>query len=122
MTLVTGQVKFEQDPPQFSKAILTVKLADVSLADVSSQVIAIHTQSVGADDINALAFELSPDADNVEINAKATYTVSAHLSLHPNDNPTEIRQGDYLTTQSYPVLTQGNPTNLDVEVKPIGSV
>ena len=120
MPLVTGHVKFEQDPPHFSNAVLTVKLADVSLADAQSPVIAIHTQSIGSDDINGLSFELSPDAENIEINPKSTYSVSAHLSLHPNDNPTEIRQGDYLTTQSYPVLTQGNPSTIDVEVKPIG--
>ena len=120
MTIVTGQVKFQQDPPPFSNAILTVKLSDVSLADARSQVIAIHTQSVRAEDLGDLSFKLSPDDDSVEINPKATYTVSAHISLHPNDNPTEIRQGDYLTTQSYPVLTQGNPTSIDVEVKPIG--
>jgi hypothetical protein len=119
MPLVTGQVKFEQDPPQFSNAVLTVKLADVSLEDTPSQVIAIHTQSVGTTDKDGLRFELSPDVDSIEINPKSTYSVSAHLSLHPNDNPTEIRHGDYLTMQSYPVLTQGNPSTIDVEVKHI---
>ena len=120
MTLVTGHVKFEQDPPKFSNAVLTVKLADVSLADAQSPVIAIQTQSVRAEDINGLTFELTPSGDAPEINPRASYSVSAHLSLHPNDNPTEIRQGDYLTTQSYPVLTQGNPSSIDVEVKHIG--
>jgi len=120
MTVVTGHVKFEQDPPTFSKGVLTVKLSDVSLADVSSPVIAIQTQSIGAEDIGDLSFKLVPDADSVEINPKSTYSVSAHISLHPDDDPTEIRQGDYLTTHSYPVLTQGNPTSIDVEVKHIG--
>jgi putative lipoprotein len=120
MALVTGQVKFQQEPPKFSSALLTVKLSDVSLADAPSQVIAIHTQSIGAEDINTLTFELTPNGNTPEINPKSTYSVSAHISLHPNDNPSEIRQGDYLTTQIYPVLTQGHPTTIGVEVTYIG--
>lgn len=120
MPLVTGQVKFQEESPKFSSAMLTVKLADVSLADAPSQVIAIHTQWVGAENINALTFELTPNGNTPEINPRSTYSVSAHISLHPNDNPSEIRQGDYLTTQIYPVLTQGNPTSIDVEVTYIG--
>jgi uncharacterized lipoprotein YbaY len=120
MPLVTGQVVFEQESPKLNHALMTVKLADVSLADAPSHVIAIHTQLVGAGDINSLTFELTPNADDIEINPKSTYSVSAHISLHPNDNPTEIRQGDYLTMQSYPVLTHGNPASIDVEVKRVG--
>ena len=119
MPLVTGQVVFEHEPPHFSKAVLTVKLSDVSIADAPSHVIAIHTRSVGAQDVHNLLFELSPDTSEVTIDPRATYTVSAHISLHPNDNPTEIRHGDYLTTQIYPVLTNGHASTVEVAVKRI---
>ncbi len=79
MSLVTGRVIFEQEPSNFAHALLTVKLADVSLADAPSPVIAIQTQSVGVEDINTLTFELTPHEDTPEINPRSTYSVSAHI-------------------------------------------
>lgn len=120
MTLVSGQVAFHGDLPNATTALLTVKLEDVSLAGMASTVVAKHQQDIDLRQTNAVTFDLSPNADSPEINPQSRYTVTAHVSLHPNDEPEDIRQGDFLTMQSYPVLTQGNPSVVTVEVKRLG--
>lgn len=117
MTTITGHVNLVPAPARIDNAVLTVKLENASLADAPSNVIASATQQIETNDIKSLSFELSPEA---EVDANGSYVVSAHLSLHPDDNPDEIRTGDYLTMQSYPVLTQGYASTVDIEVKRIG--
>ena len=117
MPKVTGQVVFEIPPSQIDKALQIVKLELISLADAPSSVIARFERHIGDEDISHLPFELSVDT---EVEPRGIYTVSAHVSLHPDDDPNDIRRGDYLTMQTYPVLTQGNPDNLEIVVKRVG--
>jgi hypothetical protein len=42
--------------------------------------------------------------------------VSAHLALHDRD---DIRKGDYVTTQSYPVLTFGYPDSVVLRLQKV---
>lgn len=115
MLKVTGQVVFEKAPSKLD-ALMTVKLELVSLADAPSATVTTFERRIHEEDIIHLPFELDLET---EINPQALYTVSAHISLHPEDNPSDIQRGDYITMESYPVLTQGNPHNLEVVVKQI---
>ena len=115
MLKVSGQIVFEQPPSKLDDARLTVKLEVVSLADAPSDVIATVERRIGAGDIQNLPFQLVVETDVIP---NALYNVSAHVSLHPDDDPTDIRVGDYITMQSYPVLTQENAT--EIEVKRVG--
>jgi len=115
MLKVTGQVVFEEAPSELD-ALMIVKLELVSLADAPSAVVATFERRIHDEDLVHLPFELELET---EVNPQALYTVSAHISLHPADNPTEIRRGDYITMESYPVVTQGNPNDVKVMVKQI---
>jgi|GEM_PF-1480181 len=120
MALVSGQVILDGEPSDVTKVILAVKLEDVSLVGMASTIVAEYQREIELSHDNPLEFEIFPDANSPVINPRSSYAVTAHVSLHPDDNPQEIRQGDYLTLQSYPVLTQGNPSIVTVEVKRIG--
>lgn len=120
MALVAGRVIFDGGLPTSMNGILTVRLEDVSLAGMKSELVGTYQCTVSENDIKGLDFEIHPEADSPVINPHANYVVSAHFSQHPQDNPEEIRQGDYITMQSYPVLTHGNPSTAIVELKPIG--
>ncbi len=120
MVLVSGQVMFNGNTPNVKKALLTVKLEDVSLVGMPSTVVAVQKEMVDLSTDNAVVFELFPTADSPVINPRSSYSVMVHVSLHPDENPDDIMQGDYLTMQSYPVLTQGNPSNVTIEVKRVG--
>ncbi len=120
MALVTGELVFDADTLPFVGAWLIVKLEDVSLADGPAKVISVYQQDLSYDGNDPVKFQLHTNGDNSEIDPKATYNIRAHVSLHPFDEPEDIRQGDFLTMQSYPVLTQGNPDHVMVEVRRIG--
>lgn len=115
MLKVTGQVVFEE-PPSELDALMIVKLEVVSLADAPSAVVAKFERRIHGEDVEHLPFELELET---EVNPNGLYTVSAHVSLHPHDNPNDIQRGDYITMESYPVLTQGNPNDLEVVIKQI---
>ncbi len=113
-TLVTGEVVFEADTPPFADAVVTVRLEDVSLIDAPSKVVAEQVIRNVSCSGGGLPFELKgalPDDD------RARYTVSAHVSL---GGGRDVQQGDYITMQSYPVLTHGNPDRVTVQVKLVG--
>jgi uncharacterized lipoprotein YbaY len=109
--LVTGEITFEDGTQPFSGATAFVKLEDVSLMDVDATVVAQQTlQNVAYDGFAAIPFVLNGSADD----EKARYRVSAHISF---DGDEDIQQGDFVTMQSYPVLTYGNPNTVTLQVR-----
>lgn len=119
MAVVTGEVVFDADTLAFVGAWLIVKLQDVSLMDAPAKVLSRYQQDLSYDGSEAIKFELTLNG-GAEIDPRASYSVQAHVSLHPFDEPEDVRQGDFLSMQSYPVLTQGNPKHVTIEVKRIG--
>jgi uncharacterized lipoprotein YbaY len=112
--LISGKVVFDPMPEDFSEAVIYVRLEDTSLADAPSRVVAEHVLTdvparVTAD--GAIPFTLyvqQPDP-------RANYSVSVHVSMHGKGKT--IRQGDYMNTESHPVLTFGYPANVLVRVQ-----
>lgn len=120
MTLVSGHVVFEAGSPKFDSAILTVRLQDVGLSDAPATVVAEYSKKISyTGNGQKYEFELDSSEDDPGIDPLTSYVVSAHVSLH-DDDPTDIRVGDYLTMQSYPVLTLGHSDSVEVEVKRVG--
>jgi uncharacterized lipoprotein YbaY len=115
---VSGRIWFDDAAGQFTGATLRVKLQDVSRVDAPAREIC-----------NLVIFDCSyfpgePPVDFIlstgPIELVGHYEVRVHLDL---DGTGEYNVGDQITTQSYPVLTQGHPNNVQIHLKQIsGSV
>lgn len=112
-TSIIGELVFAERPTLPATAVAVVKLLDVSLADAPATVVAEHLLRNIAADANAgrpLPFVLSAAAPDPQ----ASYIVSAHVDC-ANDG--RVSPGDYLTMESYPVLTYGHPTRVIITVR-----
>jgi hypothetical protein len=47
---------------------------------------------------------------------RARYQVRVHVDV---DKDGKVSRGDYITTESYPVLTFGHPSRVRVRVRPV---
>lgn len=91
-------------PPQ---AKIQVQLLDVSLADAPSTVIAGTGFALGNRQV-PVPFTLKYDP--VKIDPKHRYSVSARITIGMDLK--------FVTDQTYPVITQGNPSKVDLILKP----
>lgn len=110
--LLTGVVVFPPDTKPVQNARMYIRLEDVSLADVPSTLVIEHThQGISLPGGAAqLSFELHghiPDPG-------AHYSVHVLLDV---DGDGEISPGDYINTESYPVLTFGQPSQVEISVR-----
>ena len=113
--LVSGQVILNEIR-SFSGATVYVRLEDVTRADVPSVVVAeqiIQDVSYSADNQQEIAFLLTGMAPD----PRARYNVRVHVDV---DGDERISQGDYLSMQSYPVLTDGHPDHVSVRLHQVG--
>lgn len=114
-TLVSGTIHFPAGTESFSGAVVTVQLQDTSQADapvtVVTQQIKRHVDYDGA----PIPFDLTGTlpADNDD---RSRYNIVAHVSLHGGG---PMQSGDYITQQSYPVLTHGHPNHITINVQPV---
>jgi len=110
--LVSGEIVLGGDVRAFSGATVYVRLEDVSRADAAATLIAeqvLRDVSHRARRADRLAFQLQgkpPDR-------KASCSVRVHVDV---DGDGQISLGDYISMESYPVRTQGNPPNVSMRV------
>ena len=111
--LMQGEILFSEGAPSFTKASIHIYLEDTTLADAPARV-ALHQvmADVPAELIlnNRIPFVLYgtiPDP-------RARYTVRVLVDV---DGDGRISHGDYISTASYPVLTQGYPDQVVIQVK-----
>jgi uncharacterized lipoprotein YbaY len=84
---------------------------DVSLQDMEARIVAeqvIH--DARPDRSQGVPFML----DATSIDPAATYAVQAHVETRGN---AQVRPGDWVSMQSYPVLTHGAPDHVVVQVE-----
>lgn len=110
--IVSGQVLFPQGVRLPANAIMNVQVEDVSRADASSKVMA--RQKIPAADLEladpiVIAFSLPVEVED----ERASYVVRAHVSCSGRD---EVEVGDYVSNESYPVLTHGHGRRVNVRV------
>ena len=114
--LVTGEIVLGEGMDSFSNATVRVRLEDVTYQDVSSEVVAeqvIRGLSHDRGTERRISFALyGPEPD-----ARADYSVSVHVDLQGDG---QVQRGDYLSMQSYPVLTFGRPNWVSVRVRRVG--
>ncbi|HEY0078884.1 MAG TPA: YbaY family lipoprotein [Pyrinomonadaceae bacterium] len=111
--LVTGSILFDEDAGAFSGATVYVRLEDVTYADAASKVLAEQvmrdvSRAEGGSDY-PLEFRLYGRLTD----KRASYNLRVHVDV---DGDGEVSLHDYVTMQSYPVLTQGRPRKLNVRV------
>ena len=111
--LVRGEIHFEPSAPSFHGATAYVRLEDVTLADAPARTVAeqiLHDVSHGEAASRPVQFALYGDAP---LDERARYSLRVHVS--PSGSP-ELRAGDYVTMESYPVSAVSLPANVDVVV------
>lgn len=113
--VVKGEIKFAGKPELPDSAKAYVRLLDTSLADAPSTVVAEqvieHIASFRSKG-EKVTFVLEPKS----IDERDTYYVSVLVDI---DGDGKISKGDYISMQSYPVLTFGSPSEVTIEVKKV---
>ena len=115
LPLVKGEIFLEDAQRSFTGATVHVRLEDVSYADAPSRVVTeqmIRDVSHESGTENILNFTLYGDAPD----EKGRYIVTVHVDLHGQGR---VTRGDYLSMESYPVLTHGRPSQVSVRVREV---
>lgn len=114
MLLLRGRVVFD-GTSSFAAATVYVRLEDVSRLDAPSMVIVeqvLRDVSYRAGSQEGLEFTLHGQLPD----EKASYIVRVHVDI---DGDGHISHGDYLSTESFPVLTYGYPHDITVRVQEV---
>ncbi len=107
--VVSGTVTYRQRSALPADAILTVRILDASRADASATVIAEQRVPTAGKQV-PIPFDLAYDRSKIQ--ERNRYVVRA-----------EIRDGERLlftTDTSYPVITQGNPRSVEIDLVSVG--
>jgi len=116
MHVVSGQILLDEWQGEPGPATVIVRLLDTSRMDVAARrVDEVMLHDVRLDEVQeeGIAFRLTAQ----ELDSRARYEVSVLVDL---DGDGRASVGDYLNTQSYPVLTQGFPDQVEVHARPVG--
>ncbi len=106
---VTGSITYRERMALTDAAVVEVELADVSVADGPAEI--VSTQRIRSPGQVPVHFKLEYPASRIDPSHRYTVQVRIH-------------EGDALafaTDTAYPVITQGNPQIVAVEVIPVGS-
>src|SRR5687767_5695803 len=113
--LIKGDITFDGTVRPFTGATLYVHLDDITGADIASRSVAIYVERDVSFDpkvAKALPFAIASKAPDPE----ATYVVRAHVDI---DGDGEVSQGDFISMQSYPVITFGHPREISIVVRQV---
>ncbi|WOD38395.1 YbaY family lipoprotein [Nodosilinea sp. E11] len=105
---VTGTVTYLPRIAMPPNAVLDVTLVDVSRAGAPAIVLASQSTVFGERQV-PIPFELVYDP--AQIDSRFTYAVQARIMVEG-----QLR---FISTRRFAVITQGNPTNLEVRVDPV---
>lgn len=111
--ILRGQIVFDDDVSAFRGATLYITLEDVTYTDERAVSVGRLVKTDVAYDPavrEPLTFEMICEVPN----RNALYSVRTHVDL---DDDGKISHGDYVNTQSYPVLTRGHPSEISVYVR-----
>lgn len=110
-----GQIELPHQITAFRPARVVIELEDISRADAPSQVAArleFVTETLRSGDLIPFALEVPADA----LNQRSLYSVRVHIDVNGSGR---IDPGDYITMQSYPVLTRGHGNQVRVAVRQV---
>lgn len=110
--LVRGEIMLPHDVTPFTPAHVLIELEDISRADAPSQVMArllLAPRELREDDLIPFTIEVTASA----LNEQHLYSIRVHIDASGSG---QVERGDYITVQSYPVLTRGYGDNVRVAV------
>ena len=108
--VVSGTVTYRQRNALPANAVLIVKIVDVSRADASAIVINEQRIDTAGKQV-PIDFDITYDRSKIQ--DRNRYAVQAEI----RDNAGRLL---FITDTSYPVITQGNPRNVEITVVPVG--
>ena len=113
--LVKGKITFEEAAPPFTGATMYVRLENITAADIASEAVADYVKRDVAFDpktSSELPFAITCNPPD----PRASYAVKVHIDV---DRDGEVSQGDFISMQSYPVITFGHPREVSILVRQV---
>ena len=112
-SVVRGEVVLPMEGVPAEPADIAVYVEDVSRADAPAVVVGEQRQTdVSLRPGASLPFEIEIPADRID--ERRAYSVRAHVD---HSQSGDVTKGDFVSTQSYPVLTRGYGTVVRVDVR-----
>ncbi len=111
---VTGEIVLPPGELPNRPVTVRARVEDVSRADAPSIVVGEQVQTLELNPGAVLPFAI--DVPSHAVDERRRYAVSVHIDVTGKGRP---EQGDFLTTQSYPVMTGGHPSRVRVQVRRI---
>lgn len=110
--LIEGEIELVDFSSPIFDATVYVRLLDVSLADMSSVVIAEEIiPHISMEALSPISIPFSMQSP--ELDKSLTYTLSAHVNVNGKNG---INSGDYITTESYPLTSAGLPAHITLNL------
>ena len=113
--LVKGRIIFEEVARPFTAATIYVRLERITAADTASGSIADYVERDVAFDpkiSSDLSFAIAGNSPD----PRASYAIRVHIDI---DGDGVVSKGDFISMQSYPVITFGHPTEVSILVRQV---
>lgn len=115
MPFVKGEIRFEGEVPSFSDATMYVYLENITATDMASELVATYVErdvAFGPKAAKGLVFSIAAKA----LNSRASYAVRVHIDI---DGDGQVSKGDFISMQSYPVITFDYPKEVSIVVREV---
>ena len=110
-TVISGQLTFDDAAPPFDDATVWVILEEVTYADASAREVSRLKIPGYAHGPGGAPLDFSLAAGPLDPNRR--YQIRAHVDLSSSGG---LEKGDQITMQSYPVVTQGHPNQVNLRL------
>lgn len=110
--VVRGAIVLPEDHSPDEVGDIIVQIEDVSRADAPSVVVGEYRRERVKLEERSLPFAIEMPANSVD--ARHLYSVRVHVDVTSSGH---VKGGDYVTTESYPVLTRGYGEVQEIHVK-----
>lgn len=113
--LVKGKITFEEAAASFTGGTMYVRLERITAADIASEAVADYVEKNVAFDPKTssdLSFAIAGNLPD----PRASYAVRAHIDI---DGDGAVSKGDFISMQSYPVITFGQPREVSILVRQV---
>lgn len=113
--LVKGKITFEEVALPFTGATMYVRLERITAADIASKVIAQYVERDVAfhpKTFGGLSFAIVGNPPDPQ----ASYAVRVLIDI---DGDGAVSKGDFISMQSYPVITFGHPREVSILVRQV---